>query len=49
LCVDGDADRVLHYNQSPLGFRLLDGDWKATLISGHLKQLLATAGLANTI
>jgi len=49
VSVDGDADRVLYYYQSPLGFRLLDGDRIATLIAGHLKHLLATAGLTDTI
>jgi len=49
VSVDGDADRVLYYYQSPQGFRLLDGDRIATLVAGHLKQLLATAGLTSTV
>lgn len=49
VSVDGDADRVLYYYESAQGFRLLDGDRIATLIAGHLKQLLAAAGLTDKI
>jgi len=49
VSVDGDADRVLYYYQSSQGFRLLDGDRLATLIAGHLKQLLAQSGLTDSI
>jgi len=49
VSVDGDADRVLYYYQDRQGFRLLDGDRIATLIAGHIKQLLADSGLADTI
>merc|ERR1719260_273628 len=49
VSVDGDADRVLYYYKSGHGFRLLDGDRIATLIAGHIKQLLANSGLSDTI
>jgi len=49
VSVDGDADRVLYYYLSPHGFRLLDGDRIATLVAGHLKHLLAQAGLSDII
>jgi len=49
VSVDGDADRVLYYFQSPEGFRLLDGDRIATLVAAHLKQLLSEAGLTDSL
>jgi len=49
VSVDGDADRVLYYYKSAGGFRLLDGDRIATLLAGHIKHLLASSGLSDTI
>jgi len=49
VSVDGDADRVIYYFESSAGFHLLDGDRIATLVAGHLQQLLAEAGLSDLI
>jgi len=49
VSVDGDADRVIYYFESSEGFHLLDGDRIATLVAGHLQQLLAEAGLSDQI
>ena len=41
--------KVIYYFESSAGFHLLDGDRIATLVAGHLQQLLAEAGLADLV
>ena len=50
VSVDGDADRVVYFFKNSAGkFHLLDGDRIATLIAGYLQELLASAGLQDSI
>ena len=51
VSVDGDADRVVYYFQSADSgkFHLLDGDRIATLVAGHIQQLVAGAGLGQDL
>ena len=41
--------QVIYYFESSEGFHLLDGDRIATLVAGHLQQLLAEAGLSDQV
>ena len=41
--------KVIYYFESSAGFHLLDGDRIATLVAGHLQQLLAEAGLTDLV
>ncbi|XP_065337963.1 phosphoacetylglucosamine mutase isoform X1 [Cloeon dipterum] len=46
VSVDGDADRIIYfYTDSDNKFHLLDGDKIATLVAGHLMELVSASGL----
>jgi phosphoacetylglucosamine mutase len=46
VSVDGDADRIIYfYTDSSNKFHLLDGDKIATLVAGHLMELVSKSNL----
>lgn len=46
VSIDGDADRIVYYYvDDTKQFHLLDGDRIATLVAGHLKDLVEETGL----
>lgn len=44
--IDGDADRLVYFQQSQPGFALLDGDRIASLLGLLVQHLAQAAGLA---